>query len=190
MFRKQAGKNSPIETSTEKKRKRLRIRPLLLGTALTAYTVFTLLDAFVIPKDIVTLESVQAAAASGSETAGSSAGSDESQMGSDGTSGQDSSSSGSADDASVITSDSYQADGVSITLTEERAYDTQIYIADIQLDDPSELLAGLADNSFGRNLSDETSSMAESLGSGSALKGCLQHRRRGDDIFQSAARDF
>ena len=78
---------------------------------------------------------------------------------------------GEAADAAVVASDSYQADGVSITLTEKTVYDTQVYIADIQLDDPSELLSGLAENSFGRNLSQKTSEQAESLGAVLAING-------------------
>ena len=267
-----------MENHTGQKKKRIRIRPLLLGAALTAYTVFTLLDAFVIPRDIVTLESVQAAAGSGaadespagsadastdasdtdsseaeqngtagdssmseSEGDGSTADAAEDggnsgtgdntkhkhkpggkggrngggpgsgkgrsgKPGSGSSSGSTSGKSGSADsasgstsegntsagnasgsdsadsasgnaasgessDAEVVTSDSYQADGVSITLTEERVYDTQVYIADIQLDDPSDLLSGLADNSFGRNLSQKTSEMAETLNAVLAING-------------------
>ncbi|MBR0398148.1 MAG: phosphodiester glycosidase family protein [Eubacterium sp.] len=96
----------------------------------------------------------------GNSSAGSASGSDSAD-----------SASGESSDAEVVTSDSYQADGVSITLTEERVYDTQVYIADIQLDDPSELLSGLADNSFGRNLSQKTSEMAETLNAVLAING-------------------
>ncbi|MBQ9061417.1 MAG: phosphodiester glycosidase family protein [Eubacterium sp.] len=258
MFRKKSGDNAPVENHTDQKKKKIRIRPLVLGTVLTAYTVFTLLDAFVIPRDIVTLESVQAAASntekadasaeaddaqgntddaqgnvdgtqgstddasgqggdsagsgddtkhkhkpgekggkggsgkgrSGKPGRGSSDGSTSDSSGSTGStsdgntssgkasgskSGSDStaenSATGEAADAAAVTSDSYQADGVSITLTEKRVYDTQVYIADIQLDDPSELLSGLAENSFGRNLSQKTSEQAESLGAVLAING-------------------
>lgn len=272
MFRKKSGDNSPVPDNIDQKKKRIRIRPVLLSAALAAYTVFTLLDAFVIPRDIVTLESVQAAAGSeaaaestggsadastsasdtdssaaekngtaeesiasesegGESTAdaaedgsnsgtgdstkhkhkpggkggrsgsggpgsgkgksgkpgsGSSSGSSSGKSGSaDGSSGSDSkgntssgsgstsenAASGEAADAEAVSTDSYQADGVSITLTEKRVYDTQVYIADIQLDDLSELLSGLADNSFGRNLSQKTSELAESLGAVLAING-------------------
>lgn len=272
MFRKKSGDNSPVPDNIDQKKKRIRIRPVLLSAALAAYTVFTLLDAFVIPRDIVTLESVQAAAGSeaaaestggsadastdvsdtdssaaekngtaeesiasesegGESTAdaaedgsnsgtgdstkhkhkpggkggrsgsggpgsgkgksgkpgsGSSSGSSSGKSGSaDGSSGSaskgntssgsgstsENAASGEAADAEAVSTDSYQADGVSITLTEKRVYDTQVYIADIQLDDPSELLSGLADNSFGRNLSQKTSELAESLGAVLAING-------------------
>lgn len=45
----------------------------------------------------------------------------------------------------MITDSSYKAYGISITITEKTIADTQVYIADIYLDNPSVLLSGLAD---------------------------------------------
>jgi len=252
MFDNNKEERNVPENLSGQKRKRIRIRPVLLAAALTGCSVFTLLDAFVIPRDVVTLESVQAAAAndtaaedraaaadnaaaaedaaantqesetedqSGAANAGDESGTKHkhkpggkgngsgrpgSGKGKPGKKGSGSSESGSSDEqkesrnqsesslednadsadagsqenqsgetaeAAVVTSDSYQADGVSVTLTEERVYDTEVYIADIQLDDPAKLLSGLADNSFGRNLSQKTSEMASSLGAVLAVNG-------------------
>ena len=263
-----------------KKSKKLRLRPVILGAVLTGYTVFSLLDAFVIPRDIVTVEEVQAAgdaykSAAGEEpdsqdsgqdaaaenelnaeqnesrdqnqsqdqnqsrdqnqiennsknqdaaqnsgkgkgragapehgkkrhkkrsteedaqgadsmdgtkesgNAGSTdaGGSAENAGGADAVSGATASAadSNTADSNTVdsntadgYTVDSYTADGVSITLKQERVSDTEVYIADIVFDDPSALLSGLANGSFGRNISQKTSEIAESAGAVLAVNG-------------------
>nr|MCR5451882.1 phosphodiester glycosidase family protein [Lachnospiraceae bacterium] len=60
---------------------------------------------------------------------------------------------------------------VSITLTEKTVNDTQVYIADVYLDDPSKLLSGLANDSFGRNVSETSSSIAQRVGAVLAING-------------------
>ncbi len=61
----------------------------------------------------------------------------------------------------VITSTSYESEGISISITTKREYDTEIYIADVVLEDISHLRAGLAGGAFGRNIKETTSVMAE-----------------------------
>lgn len=61
----------------------------------------------------------------------------------------------------VLTGDSYRDDNISITLTEHREHDTTIYVADVTLASPSLLKTVLAGDSFGRNISEKTSEMAE-----------------------------
>ena len=61
----------------------------------------------------------------------------------------------------VITDTSYRDDSISIEIHTMRTLDTTVYIADIELSDPSCLRTALAYNSFGRNLTDTTSSMAQ-----------------------------
>lgn len=111
---------------------------------LILYTTFTLLEAFVLPSDVVRAEDQTSVSTSASDSDNSSA---------------------------VITDSSYTADGISITITEKTIADTQVYIADIYLDDPSVLLSGLADGSFGRNISDKTSSIAQEVGAILAING-------------------
>ena len=61
----------------------------------------------------------------------------------------------------VITENSYEDGMTSIQIHTMRTHDTTVYIADIELSDPSCLRTALAYNSFGRNLTDTTSSMAQ-----------------------------
>lgn len=60
----------------------------------------------------------------------------------------------------VSTADSYSDDSVSITLQSYREDDTDIYVADILLKDPSALKTALAQNSYGKNVTEKTSDMA------------------------------
>ena len=71
----------------------------------------------------------------------------------------------------TVTENSYVSDDLKITITTERVDDTTVYIADIETDDPSKLLAGLADGSFGRNVSEKTSKIAEESGAILAING-------------------
>ena len=63
-------------------------------------------------------------------------------------------------DEPVITDSSYDDGSISIRISTMRRLDTDIYIADITVDDPDCLRTALAGNAFGRNLTDTTSSIA------------------------------
>lgn len=128
----------------KKNMKRPYIWALPFTLCLILYTTFTLLEAFVLPSDVVRAEDQTSVSTSASDSDNSSA---------------------------VITDSSYKAYGISITITEKTIADTQVYIADIYLDDPSVLLSGLADGSFGRNISDKTSSIAQEVGAILAING-------------------
>ncbi len=61
----------------------------------------------------------------------------------------------------IITATSYTDETIQIEIDTIRRYDTDIYIADIIIDDPSQLMAGLAENSFGTNVKEKTSVIAQ-----------------------------
>lgn len=61
----------------------------------------------------------------------------------------------------VITETSYEDENISIQIDTIRRYDTDIYVADIQIADVSDLRTALAGNAFGRNIKETTSAMAE-----------------------------
>nr|MCR5451623.1 hypothetical protein [Lachnospiraceae bacterium] len=140
------------------------------GIVLTLYVVYTLLDAFVIPAQVVKMDSVINASEAKTEVAKDKVFTEEDEdelekngdikietsEDSDETTGENDGESTNLD--SQITDTTYTADGVSITLTEKTVNDTQVYIADVYLDDPSKLLSGLANDSFGRNVSETSSS--------------------------------
>ena len=56
-------------------------------------------------------------------------------------------------------------------IRQERIDDTTLYIADVRLSDPSLLKAGLAEDSFGRNVAEVTSGIAERNGAVFAVNG-------------------
>lgn len=104
---------------------------VLYGVLLTGFTIFTLLDAFVLPRDMVYLEDVTDDRPAASKT------------------------------APTVTDTSYESEGISIHITTQRQYNTQIYIADVTIKEISYLRAGLAGGAFGRNIKETTSKMAE-----------------------------
>ena len=65
----------------------------------------------------------------------------------------------------------YRDDNISITLTEYREYDTTIYVADVRLADSSCLKTALANNAYGKNVTEYTSSIAERVGAVLAING-------------------
>lgn len=60
----------------------------------------------------------------------------------------------------VITDNSYEDANIKIKIDTVREYDSNIYIADIQVSDPSYLKTALAGNTYGRNLKASTSEIA------------------------------
>lgn len=70
-----------------------------------------------------------------------------------------------------VSENSYEANGVKITITEKTVDDTRVYIADVVISDPSKLKSGLAQSMFGRNITQTTSEIAESTGAILAING-------------------
>ncbi len=71
----------------------------------------------------------------------------------------------------IITETSYIDDNTQITISTIREYNTDIYIAEIIVSDSSQLMAGLAENSFGTNVKEKTSEIAEENGAIIAING-------------------
>lgn len=71
----------------------------------------------------------------------------------------------------VITEDSYDDGQITIRITTDRIEETTVYIADVKVADPSLLRAGLAGDAFGRNLAEVTSRIAERHGAVFAVNG-------------------
>ena len=71
----------------------------------------------------------------------------------------------------VITEDSYSDENISVTLTEYRQNDTTIYAADVRLSSPEYLRTALAEGTYGRNITQATSEMAENAGAVLAFNG-------------------
>lgn len=71
----------------------------------------------------------------------------------------------------VVTETEYQDENISIRLSAYRVEDSTVYVADIQLASPEYLKTALADNAYGKNLTEKTSVMARSAGAILAING-------------------
>lgn len=63
--------------------------------------------------------------------------------------------------APVITDSMYRDENILITVTEYRYEDSNVYVADVVLSSPEYLKTAFARNTFGRNIAEETSVIAE-----------------------------
>ena len=71
----------------------------------------------------------------------------------------------------VSTENSYSDGNVSITISEIRAYDSTVYVADVVLSSPEYLQTALANSVYGRNVKAKTSSIAEEANAVLAING-------------------
>ncbi len=71
----------------------------------------------------------------------------------------------------VITENSYTDENISIVITEYERDDTIIYVADVQLSSAEYLKTALAQGVYGRNVTDETSSIASGVSAILAING-------------------
>ncbi len=65
------------------------------------------------------------------------------------------------EEEAVSTGNSYKDENISVTVSEYRENDTDIYVADVQLSSPEYLQTALAQGVYGRNVKEETSTIAE-----------------------------
>lgn len=129
-------------------------------TALSLFTVYVLMDTFVITKvygeattdassNVMTEEEEDALEAAGSAQTADTEGNAE----------------------AVSSTDSYKDENISIKLSEYRENDTTVYVADVQLSSPEYLKTALAQGVYGRNVKEDTSEMAESNNAVLAING-------------------
>lgn len=74
-------------------------------------------------------------------------------------------------ESAIITESSYQDANITLTLREYREHDTTIYVADVVLSSPELLKTALAQGTYGRNVTETTSSMSERVGAILAING-------------------
>jgi exopolysaccharide biosynthesis protein len=151
--------------------------PLIYGTSVLLAASVLLLDAFVIPKKLAAVTpqgetTLQQAADNTGDTA--SAGQTGSETGSE-----------TAQNTATVTSTSYQDENMTITLTTQRVEDTNVYVADIQLSDISYLKTALAQNTYGLNIKETTSAMAEENGAVLAINGDYYGFRRAGYVLRN-----
>lgn len=71
----------------------------------------------------------------------------------------------------AITASSYQDANITLILTEYREHNTTIYVADVLLSAPTLLKTALARGTYGRNVTEKTSAIAEEVGAILAING-------------------
>lgn len=123
---------------------------ICVSVSLSAAITAVLLDTFVLTHKI-SVEAVSAAVSSTEPTTSEAAASETEEAATE----------DATDTEPVITDTSYTDDHLSISLTTTRKYDTDIYIVDVQVSDPEVLKTAFAENSYGRNIKETTSQMAE-----------------------------
>ena len=79
----------------------------------------------------------------------------------------------------------YSDSNTSITLKQYRAYDSNIYVADVTVSDASALKTALANNTYGRNITDTTSNMAEDNNAVLAINGDYYGARQSGYVIRN-----
>ncbi|WP_455721580.1 phosphodiester glycosidase family protein [Agathobacter sp.] len=152
---------------------------------LIVFTVYMLLDTFVITQKMVVVDTSQTSDANSSSSgnssgAGSSTLSGNSSGNTSGSSGtasgntseSNNTSSGSTSSGTVTsTATTYEDDNIKITITDYRENDTDIHVADITVSSSEYLKTAFAENAYGRNVTEKTSDIAESVNAILAING-------------------
>lgn len=149
-------------------------------TVLLTYSVYALLDTFVIPHEISAVDTTktgslttdQATNQTASQTTGKTTDETTDQATSQKTAqsaGQTNSTS--AATGGTYTDNSYIDDNISITIETKMIDNTRVYIADVTLSDASYLQTALAKDAFGTNVTETTSSQAEAKNAILAVNG-------------------
>lgn len=71
----------------------------------------------------------------------------------------------------TTTSNSYKDQNIQIEMKEYRKNDTTIYVADVQITNPALLKTALANNTYGKNITSKTSTIAENVNAILAING-------------------
>ena len=132
--------------------------PFIYGAILAAFTLFVVLDAFVIPRSYASASAAESSSAQTVQTSSSSGSSS-------GTASTLSSS------AATTTDTSYSDGNITIKITTDRVDGTTVYVADIQVTSVEYLKAALAGSTYGKNVTAVTSSIASSNNAILAING-------------------
>ena len=127
-------------------KRKLKIANLIFWFLLTLSSIYVILDTFIIPHEITSLEKNESVEEAKNESLISE------EVDKDSISDTS---------TATITSNSYQDDNMSIEITTSRSNDTTYYVADISISSTEYLKTALAHGTYGRNIKDTTSSMAE-----------------------------
>lgn len=174
---------------------------VLYGVLLFSFSTYALLDTFVIPHPMQSVEiNAIAETTSTSSIKESVEALIQSKLGNNTDTTEvktDSSSTTSSEntDTAVETSTSvvegrtvigqYSDSKTSITLKQYREYDSNIYVADVTVSDASDLKTALANNTYGRNITDTTSDMAANNNAVLAINGDYYGARQSGYVIRN-----
>lgn len=85
----------------------------------------------------------------------------------------------------VTTDTTYSDENISVTLTTYRLLETTIYVADVEIASPEYLKTALAENSYGRNITEKTSTMAASVNAILAVNGDYYGAQRSGYVIRN-----
>ena len=131
----------------------VRIFRALSALFLLAFSVYALLDTFLIPRVYASQEGPAPAAEENSMAQTLSA------------------ANGKEEDTPQITENSYSDGSLRVEISSYRVEDTTVYVADILTEEPRTLLAAFSQSSYGRNITAVSSETADSVGAILAVNG-------------------
>ena len=149
---------------------------IVYGCILACFTVYVLLDTFVIPREYVQVEKDEnddnddndwGILGDNNSDEDKTSGNNKNPSNDKNNTNNDSS----FTDQVIITDNSYSDKDISITITEYREYDTAIYVAEVKISSPEYLQTAFAKNAYGRNITQKTSEMAKNNNAIFAING-------------------
>ena len=99
--------------------------------------------------------------------------------------GGDGSSGSTSNSSSGTVIGTYSDSKSKITVTQYRAYDSNIYVADVEVADGTSILSAFANNTYGRNITDTTSDMAEENNAVLAINGDYYGARQSGYVIRN-----
>ena len=105
--------------------------------------------------------------------------------GSSGNSGSSGSSGSTSSSSTGTVIGTYSDSKSKITVTQYRAYDSNIYVADVEVTDGTSILSAFANNTYGRNITDTTSDMAEENNAVLAINGDYYGARQSGYVIRN-----
>ena len=99
--------------------------------------------------------------------------------------GGDGSSGSKSNSSSGTVIGTYSDNKSKITVTQYRAYDSNIYVADVEVTDGTSILSAFANNTYGRNITDTTSDMAEENNAVLAINGDYYGARQSGYVIRN-----
>ena len=165
--------------------KRNLITAIILSVSLVSYTAYVLLDTFAIPRVYKVVENTSSVNyRSDSEDKEQTSESTQKvymnkvakkcigiQSKDSGTKSSKTLSSNTTKSTAQSSDTTYKTDDISITLSTYREYDTNIYVAEVELSKNAQIETAFAQNSYGKNVTATTSSMAQSSAAILAING-------------------